>query len=899
MPELLQKAAWRLRFLVFLAGIAAMPACCCRAQCPPNIDFSFGNFSKWSCDTGQASATAGAWPVFSPGGLSGPVANRHSLTSGPGVDKYGGFPVVAPGGGPYSIKLGNDGAGAQAERMRYFIQVPPGYNNYSLQYRYAAVLEAPAGSAGGTRPAFQIEAIDSATQMPVNNGCSGQTLVVGGAGPGFQQSTVAPFPKYIPWTSGTLNLSGQGGRTIIIQITSFDGTAGGHFGYGYFDIISCGTFEAAITSCNLDQGFASLEAPPGYASYAWYRGPASGMPFSTTRGINLSPVPAVPTVYYCVATPYSGQGCSDTLESKSMSDFSMRISPHVICQNYGPALLSVTASGGSNVFSYNWLPSNGLYVIDPFSGILDSSHAVAIVGVGPLSVSHFICGVWDMVGCYRSDTAWLQAPAYRARIGQDTTICLGSAIALRPRMYPAGTGYKFTWSPGSALSDSTVQNPTYRPVEAGNEALALRVDSGYCSVVDSIHIRTLPDTFRTVDTAVCKGETFKAGVFTDPRFQDSLSYTWLPASGLTLGGNNRRPTIWADSSISYTVTMSYPGCPDVTRTLNVMVEPVPIVEIGADTLAKCFGTVLPLAASVLPAGYPGYTYTWRRNTGLDSTGVPQVHFSGNEDTTLVLTVRTPLGCRGADSVYIDARPLRFAHVTPGDTAVCPNDEVRMQAGGGVSYRWTPGLFLNDSSSAAVTARPVSPVDYLVFVKDDIGCADTLSVSLWVHEGAFVKLPDSIVLNWGESIRMNPVGNGAYFEWSPPGGLSDPHIADPIAAPDESRRYILSVKTDAGCAATDSIYVLVNSALFLPNAFAPGDGINPEFRILHTGIQALQSFRIYNRWGNLVFSTTDINKGWDGSYKGQPQPMDVYVYTVEAIGTRGKVLRKNGNVTLIR
>jgi gliding motility-associated-like protein len=114
-------------------------------------------------------------------------------------------------------------------------------------------------------------------------------------------------------------------------------------------------------------------------------------------------------------------------------------------------------------------------------------------------------------------------------------------------------------------------------------------------------------------------------------------------------------------------------------------------------------------------------------------------------------------------------------------------------------------------------------------------------------------------------------------------------------------YIVHAVTEYGCKTTDSLEINVDpeTILALPNAFSPGSGPNSEFKIIKQGIATLNYFRIFNRWGNLVFETTDIDKGWDGSYKGTPQPFDVYVYEVEAITSTGQVFNKHGNLTLIR
>jgi gliding motility-associated-like protein len=86
---------------------------------------------------------------------------------------------------------------------------------------------------------------------------------------------------------------------------------------------------------------------------------------------------------------------------------------------------------------------------------------------------------------------------------------------------------------------------------------------------------------------------------------------------------------------------------------------------------------------------------------------------------------------------------------------------------------------------------------------------------------------------------------------------------------------------------------------MPNAFAPGNGTNNTFKVSKRGIAQLRYFRVYNRWGNLVFETNDINQGWDGRYKEKEQPTGVYVYSIEAITNTGNIFSKNGNVTLIR
>ena len=162
--------------------------------------------------------------------------------------------------------------------------------------------------------------------------------------------------------------------------------------------------------------------------------------------------------------------------------------------------------------------------------------------------------------------------------------------------------------------------------------------------------------------------------------------------------------------------------------------------------------------------------------------------------------------------------------------------------------------------------------------------------------------DSAIIYPGEnSYQISLQTNCVNFTWSPSYGLSDAHISNPLATIDGNMKYIVTGTTEWGCKATDSIsiYVSDESIIGVPNAFTPGNGPNSKFKLVKKGIVNLNYFRIYNRWGNLIFETNDIEKGWDGSYNGAPQPYDVYIYMIQANTSGGKLFTQQGNVTLIR
>ena len=226
-------------------------------SCPTNIDFELGNFTNWRLYTGTCCA------INTPT-LSGPVTNRHVITSGTAVDPFGGFPIVSPGSGSYSMRLGNSGTGSQAERARYHVRVPNGVNDYSLIFRYAVVFQDPSHTAS-QQPRFEVKAFDSITNAIVN--CSQFTYVATSTLPGFTLSGVGSNVWYKSWTTASIDLSGYAGRTVTVDFATGDCALGAHFGYGYVDL-DCGLFKINTVAC-VNSPTTTLTAPPGFQSYTW------------------------------------------------------------------------------------------------------------------------------------------------------------------------------------------------------------------------------------------------------------------------------------------------------------------------------------------------------------------------------------------------------------------------------------------------------------------------------------------------------------------------------------------------------------------------------------------------------------------------------------------------------
>ena len=341
---------------------------------------------------------------------------------------------------------------------------------------------------------------------------------------------------------------------------------------------------------------------------------------------------------------------------------------------------------------------------------------------------------------------------------------------------------------------------------------------------------------------------------------------------------------------------AFNGC-DSLRILHLFKRPVvDSVSLGLDRVVCQYDSVR-LEPMVLPYG-SNYIYEWRRFPDINviSTDANYLYMA-NQTEEYVVSVKPPLGCFKSDTIEVIVNPGDFLTLSQNDTAICPRTPIQLGATGAEDYYWTPTIYLNNANIANPIATPLTTTEYRLIGVSDKGCSDTQYVTITVHPDAVINLPDSINIYPGETYFMEPGGNCVYFQWFPDAGLSNAQISNPKVNPDVNTRYFVTATTENGCTIYDSVDVLVkNTVIDMPNAFVPN---NTSFKASVRGIAKLQSFQIFNRWGEKVFETSDINRGWDGYLNGKPQPMGTYVYIIEGVTTEGKPFKKTGNVTLVR
>lgn len=351
--------------LVFLHGCFAANS----QVCPTNIDFESGTFSGWTCYTGGVAAVSGQNVISL--SQSGPVFDRHTLMSSAnsGVDPYGGFPMTCPNGSGYSVRLGNDQAGTQAEGISYEFTIPAGRDVYSLIYHYAVVFQDP-NHQQYEQPRLELE-IKNVTDDKIID-CSSFTFVpYGSLLPGFFEApnVSGDTPVWCKdWTAVSINLNGHAGKTIRLFFKTGDCTFRRHFGYAYVDVNSeCSGEFVGATYCPDDTAI-NVVAPYGYSAYTWFNKTFTQI-LGNSQKLVLDPPPPVGTDIAVAVVPYHGYGCLDTFYAKLIDTLTVKsvAGKNAFSCNRAPVQIGANPKPG---LVYSWSPVAGLNnsnIANPFA----------------------------------------------------------------------------------------------------------------------------------------------------------------------------------------------------------------------------------------------------------------------------------------------------------------------------------------------------------------------------------------------------------------------------------------------------------------------------------------------------------------------------------------------------
>ena len=527
-------------------------------QCPPNIDFETGTFNNWTCYTGNVSAGGGVNSIFLTQS-AGPVPNQHTMfASGTGeTDFFGGFPVTCPNGSGYSVKLGNNTGGGQAEGISYEFTIPAGRNIYSLIYHYAVVFQDP-GHEIFQQPRLEIEALNVTDNEIIL--CSSFTFIpFGSILPGFfvspiQQDTTDVWCK--DWSAVSMNLDNKAGKKIRITFKTADCTFTRHFGYAYIDVNSeCSSEFVGATYCP-DDAFVNVTAPFGYQNYTWFNSNFSQV-LGNSQSIVFNPPPPVGTVIAVEVVPYDGYGCLDTLFAQlidTLTVFAYAGKDTLSC-NQNPVPLGANPKPG---LIYSWSPAAGLsdpYIANPRAGpSIKTTYVLTTSSAGG--------------GCATTDTVVVDASVVDSTIGVigKLSYCITSGDSALLFVQPATSIQwlkdNFPINGQTGVSYRVTQSGNYRAIVSNNRGCTALTEEKTVAIEVPKPGITYPIEYAVVNYPhQLKARDFGVGV------------EWAPPTFLS-STSSLVPTFNGTTDKLYTITIeSAAGCVTVdTQLVKVFKE---------------------------------------------------------------------------------------------------------------------------------------------------------------------------------------------------------------------------------------------------------------------------------------------------------------------------------------
>lgn len=409
-------------------------------------------------------------------------------------------------------------------------------------------------------------------------------------------------------------------------------------------------------------------------------------------------------------------------------------------------------------------------------------------------------------------------------------------------------------------------------------------------IIDNVSVREVCETnplqlllTASPDSIICGGTS--ALTLTATGGNGTYTYHWINPAGTSGAGP---VNVTPDSTTTYRVAVTTEGtCGSYTDTVAVTV----VVDCGLRVTAS--GTPIcengnknSTIHATVKGGKAPFTYLWNPGNLSGSTHV----VTPTVTTTYTVIVSDSTGYKDTATAIVNVASKPVGSIS-GDTVICKGKSTTLTASGGSSYVWS-----TMETTPSITVSPDSSKSYTVIVSN-LGCLDTVKTAILVEPS---PVASATIISSGKSGTQLSASGGLTYNWIPQSGLSNPTVSDPLALPSESIQYCVYVTNTEGCVDSACVNVSVEcNDLFVPTAFSPNnDGSNEMVCVLGNCMQTFL-FTIYDRWGEKVFETNNLQVCWDGTYKGKPMNTAVFVYYLKATLANGQQLFKTGNISLIR
>lgn len=313
--------------------------------------------------------------------------------------------------------------------------------------------------------------------------------------------------------------------------------------------------------------------------------------------------------------------------------------------------------------------------------------------------------------------------------------------------------------------------------------------------------------------------------------------------------------------------------------------------------------VIPVPLGANPK--PGLVYTWSPAAGLSNPNISNPLARPSVTTTYILSARSSGGgCLDVDSVVVTSASINDSLEVIGKASYClgSNDSTILNVNQADSIQWfKDGLAIRDATGTQY--RVTQSGTYYARLFSDIGCIiNTKSQVVFIDkpkpgitypvEYAVIELP--------YTLEARKIGTSVL--WNPSVHLNDAASFNPVFTSSSDQLYTIRIETDGGCVTVDTqlVKTVPFADILVPTAFTPNhDGKNDVLRPVLMGIKQLRYFRVYNRWGQLLFETKTSGVGWDGKLNGIQQTTGAVVWVAEGLGADGRNHMRKGTSVLVR
>ena len=473
-------------------------------------------------------------------------------------------------------------------------------------------------------------------------------------------------------------------------------------------------------------------------------------------------------------------------------------------------------------------------------------------------------------------------------------------------------------SVGSSLPGFLVSNKSDSTTVLYKDWSAVSVDlSGNAGKTIRLFFKTADCTFRRhfgyayIDVnSECSGNFAGATYCPDDTVINVIAphgyqgYTWYDSALTHILGTQQILTLSPPPPSGTTIAVKLApfdgyGCPHTlfTRLRDSLTT---TANAGKDVLS-C--NMNPVPVGTIPK--PGWVYKWVPSASLSNPGIANPFAAPDATTTYVVTTsNSGGGCRTTDTVVVRSSIIDSSLQLIGKPIFCFDygDSAILKVQPTKSIEW-----FKDGAPVNGVYRTEYRVDlggiYHARLMNTAGCSITTRKQTIIidYEKLGITYPvEYAVVNLPLVLKAREIGEIAL--WNPSTSLNTPAGFNPTFKGGMEQLYTIGIRTNTGCLTVDTqlVKIVKHVEIYVPTAFTPNkDGKNDFLHPIFRGIKEARYFRVFNRWGQLLFEGKSQQPGWDGTFKGMPQPTQAVVWVLECVGLDGVVYAQKGKSVLIR